>query len=337
MKKLFFYVLIFLIINTSIFSKDQNNIDSLLKEGIELYENAKWEEAIKKFLFISSTIEKCTDPDKFYDVYFYSGLCYNLLGKELEAKQAFKQAIRIKPFKTLDTEVHSIEIIELYDKARKEIDDSNTALVFKSWWECIPDKKSSIAIEYQDYLREVVNENKNDKITANYRTELLKFECGFAKLFSVYLEAGGAGLALPLDYGKTSFAYGYGAKIIVLPLRKINLDMRWEYLNFENEKDVLSEQWKRKVKWKESRTGAAATFFSWLSVGFYDLKLNGDLNYSSSNSQVSGESYKLKVDNDFKKEYFVGIKINGKKYFIETDIRGAKKIDSFRAGLGWYF
>ncbi|MBI4651331.1 caspase family protein [Candidatus Desantisbacteria bacterium] len=220
----------------------------------------------------------------------------------------------------------------------KKSNDNSSAPPAKNYFTSLPDKKSSISMEYLNLYRDISYKNSGEKISSNYKIKFLKFEYGFAKLFSIYLKTGAVQLTLYEKYGEASFAYEGGAKIDLLSSNIVNFDIRTEYLNFEN---TLNEI-KRKTIWREFRTGTAITFNKYKEfspyISIYKLNISGKVN--SKNEQTENSIGNSKEGN-FKQDFFIGIKsIIGKSLFIEAELRSPenlKKTNGVSIGIGQMF
>ncbi|MBI5206228.1 MAG: hypothetical protein HY934_00375 [Candidatus Firestonebacteria bacterium] len=327
------FIIVFLFITISVYAGEG---ESLLNSGKILYEDGDCSNAIGK---LQSALYKIDNYEKRYEAYLYLGLCYYLTGDYMKSNEAFKEAIKIKPSNKLDPKIYSPKILEFYEKSREDIGETYIALILKNYIAKLPDKKSSIALEYQDFLRIIYNEIKNEKISSNYRTLLLKYEYGFAKLFSMYLKAGETEIGLPSDYGRASFVYGIGTKIDIIHLKNFNLDIRADHLDFNNKKDNSPDQWRRReIKWQENQTGAVLTLFKYFYIGIYDMKINGKLDYFTTINNEKESSSIFKQSNDSKQGYLMGIRIAGEKYFLESELHTVgKQNNSLRVSLGRYF
>ena len=111
MKK--FFLLLIVLLGSSLYAQYGNNLET----GIQYYNEARFEEAIKKLEYYTSS----SDNDKAYQANFYIGLCYKALNDISNAKNYFKKAINNNPDKTVSRYSYPPDIVELYNRARSEL------------------------------------------------------------------------------------------------------------------------------------------------------------------------------------------------------------------------
>lgn len=94
-----------------------------LKQGISAYEEGKYEEAIG-ILKLATHQFPSDDREGFWEAYFYIGLSYHILGRSDEAMNMFRSAYAVSRNKIPDPEIHSSEILKLYQMAQMPIETS---------------------------------------------------------------------------------------------------------------------------------------------------------------------------------------------------------------------
>lgn len=330
--------LFILLIASSIYASDKEN---LLRIGKQFYKEGKYYQAIKNLESATLFVENYDDR---YDTYFYLGLSYYMI-KNPKYVDAFKDAIKANPLKKLDAKILSPKIIEIYDGIKKETlkEQSRLDLVsssLKQYVGSVSEKKSFCFLEYDNAYRKIEKIIKNDDLEINYQTELLKYEYGFYKFFSIYLGGGFGNMTFSEENSKTSFAYEGCVKGDILLINKINFDIKAEYLNLEEKFTKLNV----KIKWQELRTGAAITYnmhpYFNPYIGIYHLKIRGSLDYLPDEWRTTNLVYNISNGNG-SNEVLAGVKMNINNYLLQAEMRAngdfSKLIQSFKLGAGMVF
>ncbi|MBI5208121.1 MAG: fibronectin type III domain-containing protein [Candidatus Firestonebacteria bacterium] len=290
--------------------------------------------------------------DKVEDVSYY-----NLYYKEGDfdtTEYSRKSWQKVDRIHTLNRTVDNLKSGEKYSFAVTGVNYVGESDFSKTVTTIIPEKqdtplqesyipqKSFLSLEYQDIIRITNSKSLKDGININYVAKFIKWNYEFKKRYSIFLRTGSIKVGLPDEYGNESFAYGGGLKINVLSKDIINLDVRLDLLDLKNERDSSQQQFRRKINWTEYRTGLTGIFYnnSIYSpyIGINYIKINGKLNYDFSDVKKN-VSYDFKEDKESEIEYFLGIKINRKNYFMDSEMYLFKDLDnfSFKIGLGRYF
>ncbi len=337
-KKLIFFYILIIVFNFSVIKiYADSDYENLLISGKSFYNEGKYHQAINSLQSASILLEGF---DSKYEAYLYLGFSYYMINN-LKYSEAFRNAIKINPIKKLDPKIISPKIIKIYDEIRNEVAGKEGRINLisfsaKQYFESIPEKKTTISFEIKDFLLETKDESKNKKITANYRTQFVNLEYGITKIFFLYIGAGAVEIGLPEKYGEPSFAYEAGVKIDILYLKKLDIDLRAEYLNFNDESDSLN----RKIKWKELRTGTAINFHNFSNftpyIGFYKIIIDSSLDYSQAENQQNELVINLK-NKDSSNEFFAGAKINLEPIFLLAEIYYMKDMGNFKIGIGKAF
>jgi hypothetical protein len=95
----------------------QRDVDRLIREGKELYENGEYEEAKDKFL---EALGHAREREELSEVYFCLSLAYYATGQSEKAKENLLKLFEIQPDRIVDEWYCPSEFVEMFNKTKAE-------------------------------------------------------------------------------------------------------------------------------------------------------------------------------------------------------------------------